>query len=50
VTILPGVTIGECGVIGAGAVVTSDVPAGALALGVPARIVKRFDLGDAILK
>lgn len=39
--ILPGVRIGDSSVIAAGAVVTSDVPAGAIVAGVPARI-KRF--------
>lgn len=37
--ILPGVTIGKFALIGAGAVVTRDVPAHALAVGNPARIV-----------
>jgi maltose O-acetyltransferase len=37
VTLLPGVTIGACAVIAAGAVVTKDVPAYAIAAGVPAR-------------
>ena len=39
VIILPGVTIGDGCVIGAGAVVTKDVPAYSVAAGVPARIV-----------
>jgi len=39
-TILPGVTIGSDVVIGVGSVVTRDIPSGALALGVPARVVK----------
>ena len=36
--ILPGVHIGDGAVVGAGAVVTHDVPAGAIATGVPARV------------
>ena len=39
VTVVCGVTIGEYALIGAGAVVTADVPAHALMLGVPARRV-----------
>lgn len=38
-TILPGIIIGENAAIGAGSVVTKDVPAYGLAMGVPARLV-----------
>ena len=37
-TILPGVTIGELAMVGAGAVVTRDVPPRAIVVGNPARI------------
>lgn len=43
VTILPGVTIGEHALIGAGSVVTRDIPAGFVAYGNPARAGKRVD-------
>jgi UDP-2-acetamido-3-amino-2,3-dideoxy-glucuronate N-acetyltransferase len=39
-TILCGVTIGEHAIVGAGSVVTRDVPAGAVVAGNPARIVR----------
>ena len=41
-TILPGIKIGEGSVIGAGSVVTADVEAGSLVLGVPGRVVRRL--------
>jgi maltose O-acetyltransferase len=40
VIVCPGVTIGADTVVGAGAVVTKDLPAGVLALGNPARVVR----------
>lgn len=43
VTICPGVTIGEYAVVGAGAVVTKDVPAYAVVGGVPAKVIKYQD-------
>lgn len=44
VTVLDGVTIGDGAVVGAGAVVTRDIPPYAVAVGVPAKVVKyRFD-------
>ena len=43
VTILPGITIGNNVVIGAGAVVTKDIPDNSLALGVPAKVVREIE-------
>jgi acetyltransferase-like isoleucine patch superfamily enzyme len=40
VTVLPGVIIGRKALIGAGAVVTKDVPEGTVVIGNPGRIVK----------
>ncbi|MEZ6964121.1 MULTISPECIES: acyltransferase [Aeromonas] len=44
-TILPGITIGKNSMVGAGAVVTKDVPDNVLVIGNPAKIVKILD-GD----
>lgn len=44
--ILPGITIGESAMIGAGAVVTRSVPAKAIVAGNPARIVGYMGAGD----
>lgn len=41
-TIMCGVTIGENSIIGAGAVVTKDVPPNSIAAGVPAKVIKKI--------
>lgn len=48
VIVCPGVTIGEDTVVGAGAVVTRDLPAGVLAAGVPARVLRGIDERDRV--
>ncbi len=42
-TLLPGVTIGACAMVGAGAVVTRDVPDYAVVVGNPAKIIKYIE-------
>ncbi len=46
VTVLPGVTIGDDSVIGAGSVVTRDIPANVFAAGVPCRVIRTLDNED----
>ena len=46
VTILDGVTIGPHTIIGAGAVVTKDVPANTIAAGNPARVLRTREVGE----
>lgn len=48
-TILPGVTIGRSAMVGAGAVVTKDVPPGAVVVGNPARVVRWVDTEQVAL-
>ena len=43
VCILPGVTIGECSIIGAGSVVTKSIPPYSIAVGTPAKVIKRYN-------
>ena len=43
-TILPGVEIGDGAVIGAGSIVTKNVPANSIAVGSPARIIKQIEI------
>ena len=43
VVVLPGVTIGEFSIIGANSVVTNDIPDKCIAVGSPARVIKRWD-------
>jgi len=40
--VMDGITIGECAVIGAGSVVTRDVPAYSISVGNPAKVLREF--------
>lgn len=46
--VLPGITIGADTVVGAGAVVTRDLPAGVVAVGAPARVLREITEADRI--
>ncbi|MGO9976599.1 MAG: sugar O-acetyltransferase [Solirubrobacteraceae bacterium] len=48
VIVCPGVSIGDATVVGAGAVVTRDLPAAVLAAGVPARVIRPIGEGDRV--
>jgi len=43
VTVVPGVTIGDNCVIGAGSVVTKDIPDNTVAVGNPCKVIKSID-------
>jgi acetyltransferase-like isoleucine patch superfamily enzyme len=49
-TLLGGITIGEHAIVGAGSVVTKDVPAGAVAAGNPARLIRIVGAGSGVTK
>jgi maltose O-acetyltransferase len=46
VVVLPGVTIGENSIVGAGSVVTRDVPANCVVVGNPARVLRSIPPSD----
>lgn len=46
VIVLPGVTIGDNSVVGAGSVVTKDIPANVVAVGNPCRILREINEHD----
>jgi UDP-2-acetamido-3-amino-2,3-dideoxy-glucuronate N-acetyltransferase len=46
--LVPGVEIGEEAFVAAGSVVTNDVPARAVVMGVPARTVRHVDDADLL--
>jgi acetyltransferase-like isoleucine patch superfamily enzyme len=48
VIILPGVTIGEGSIVASGAVVSKDVPPHTLVGGIPAKLLKHFEMKDGI--
>jgi acetyltransferase-like isoleucine patch superfamily enzyme len=47
VTVLPGVTIGRGCMVGSGAVVSRDIPEFSVAVGVPAKVIKKLENPDA---
>jgi acetyltransferase-like isoleucine patch superfamily enzyme len=48
VIILPGVTIGEGAIVASGSVVSKDVPPNTLVGGIPAKVIKEFEMKDGI--
>lgn len=43
VTVLPGVTVGDNCVIGAGSVVVNDIPSGSVAVGNPCKVIRKIE-------
>ena len=48
VVVCPGVTIGDACVIGAGSVVTKDIPSNSFAAGNPCRVIRTLDESDSM--
>ena len=48
VTVLPGVSIGKNSVIGAGSVVTKDIPENVIAVGNPCRVLREITEADRL--
>ena len=46
VSVLPGVTIGQKCIIGTSAVVTKDIPDFCIAVGIPARVIKKYNFEE----
>lgn len=44
--IIPGITIGENTIIGAGSIVTKDIPANSIAVGNPCKVIREIDESD----
>jgi len=50
VTVLPGVTIGNNSIIGAGSVVTKNIPENVIAVGNPCKVLRKVTPEDKIIK
>ena len=46
--VMPGVTIGENSIVGAASFVNSDIPDNVIAVGVPAKVIKKIGSADCI--
>ena len=47
-SVMPGVTVGENSIVGAHSFVNRDIPANCVALGVPAKVVRRMDSKERV--
>ena len=48
--VMPGVTIGEGAIVGAGSLVTHDIPAWTIAAGRPAKVIRKIEIRDIAAK